>query len=330
MLVNPLPGEGMVEVYGFDRCTGSITLQRQIRGFRNFSLMFGTEIAGRNIYITELGGTSDSSILYQYNLDDSVLTVLYAFDSLRNSLCQLEQAPNGKIYIAHNGIFSNIGQTSNTTQCLSIIHNPDQPGVACNFEPFGFCFPDSIKMNAGLPNFPNYNLGPEGVFLANAGKDTTLCSNTNSTGVSIGAPPVPNVTYLWQPANGLSATNTAQPIANPAQSTWYYLTATDTTATTCAVNTDSVYVKVETCTGITTPTTLNARIYPNPSTGTVTVELPNATGGMFTLYNLLGQRVSEAPLSGKSTVLDIDASPGIYLYQIFIDGHMQNGKLMVE
>ncbi len=332
LLVNPVGDESIIEVYDFDRCNGVATLQHQISGFRQFSLIYGIEITWPNIYITELGTTSDSSILYQYNLDDSVLTVLYAFDSFRNVTYQLQKAPNGKIYLAHVGLFSNLGLINNSTQCLSVIHNPDQLGLACNFEPFGFCFPDSVKMNAGLPNFPNYNLGPEGVFLANAGKDTTLCSNTNSTGVKLGAPPVPIVTYLWRPAIGLSATNIAQPIANPAQSTWYYLTATDTTATTCAVNTDSVFVKVETCTGITETPTLQAKLYPNPTNGLFTVEVPQGTGGYtFRLFNLLGQQVLEHPLQHDKTTFPLDFAKGIYLYQITAhSGQVKFGKLVVE
>jgi hypothetical protein len=82
--------------------------------------------------------------------------------------------------------------------------------------------------------------------------------------------------------------------------------------------------------GITETSNFQAKLYPNPTTGTLTIELPGGQGGSIALYNLLGQRVLEAPLTSKSTVLDIDASPGIYLYQITINGHMQNGKLVVE
>ncbi len=329
-LVCPLPMQAKVEVYGFNRCSGALSLDRTVTGFRNDGYVYGTEIVEPFIYLTETDEVAESSFVYQYSIDSSTLMAIYGFPGLGDRVAQMEQAPNGKIYISHYGLFSNFGQTNNSTQCLSVINNPDQPGLACNFEPFGFCFPDSIKMNYGLPNFPNYNLGPPTITTANAGKDTTLCSNTNSTGVTIGAPPVPNVTYFWQPAIGLSATYTAQPIANPTQSTWYLLTATDTTATSCAVNTDSVYIEVRTCVGITETSALQAKIYPNPTTGTLTVELPGTTGGIITLYNLLGQRVLEAPLTGKSTVLEINASPGIYLYQITAhNGQVQNGKLVV-
>jgi hypothetical protein len=332
ILVNPLGELGIVEVYNFDRCNGNITLANQISGFSGLPYIYGIEIYDKYIYISEFGNASDSSFIYQYNLSNSSLNLIHAFDSLKNAVTQLERGPNDKIYISHTGLSSNFGLANNSTQCLSIIHNPGQPGMACNFEPFGFCFPDSIKMNSGLPNFPNYNLSPEGVFLATAGKDTTLCSKTNNTGVTIGAPPVPNIIYTWQPATGLSATNIAQPVANPSQSTWYYLTATDTTATTCAVNTDSVFVKVETCTGITETPTQQAKLYPNPTNGLLTVEVPQGTGGYtFRLFNLLGQQVLEYPLEHDKTTFPLDFAKGIYLYQITAHtGQVQNGKLVVE
>ncbi len=325
-------GTDSFEVFEFDRCNGSLLLSASIgSGYGGGAYGIEFSLDGSFIYIAERRDISDTSFIYQFSLSDSLITLLASTNEPGGYVGQFELAPNGRIYLPYCGQLCNIGMSDGYMQCLGVIENPEQSGLACNFNALGFCFEDTASITKnGLPNFPNYNLGPEGVFLATAGKDTTLCSNTNSTGVTIGAPPVPNITYLWQPATGLSATNLAQPFANPSQSTWYYLTATDTTATSCAVNTDSVYVEVRTCVGITETSALQAKLYPNPTTGTLTVELPSATGGIFTLFNLLGQRVSEAPLTGKSTVLDIDVSLGIYLYQISIDGHLQNGKLVVE
>ena len=60
--------------------------------------------------------------------------------------CQL--GPDCKIYILSGG----------DTRYYHIIHNPDEPGLACNFEQRGLVLP--IPSGARIPYFPNYRLGP--------------------------------------------------------------------------------------------------------------------------------------------------------------------------
>jgi len=76
--------------------------------------------------------------------------------------------------------------------------------------------------------------------------------------------------------------------------------------------------------------TLQARIYPNPTTGTLTIELPNGQGGSMALYNLLGQSVYQTTLAGGQTTLALNLPPGLYLYRIGSGGKAVNGKLLVE
>lgn len=42
---------------------------------------------------------------------------------------------------------------------LSVINDPDQPGLSCNFQPYSF-YLDSKRTYYGLPNNPDYELGP--------------------------------------------------------------------------------------------------------------------------------------------------------------------------
>jgi gliding motility-associated-like protein len=58
------------------------------------------------------------------------------------------------------------------------------------------------------------------VVTANAGRDTVSCNNQP---VPIGGPPKPGERYRWTPAAGLTETDIANPIANPAVTTTYYL-----------------------------------------------------------------------------------------------------------
>ncbi len=83
-------------------------------------------------------------------------------------------------------------------------------------------------------------------------------------------------------------------------------------------------------TGITETPTLQAKLYPNPSTGALTIELPNGKGGSIALYNLLGQGVYSAPIAGGQTTLALNLPPGLYLYRIGSGGKAVNGKLLVE
>ncbi len=291
--------DGKTFIYSINRCTGMLSLLHEIIGDLD---NYGVCIYGNYIYISglePLGGT-----IYQYSLQapnvNASRKIIYTNSATDYGIGQLE-AGGQYVFVTFLYIGTDSILSRRYKRHLSAIEYPEMDSARIKHE---FLYlGDSAKTDYGLPNFPNYNLGPEGVYLVTAGKDTTLCSNTNSMGVTIGVPPVPNITYLWQPATGLSATNTAQPIANPNQSIWYYLTATDTTSTSCAVNTDSVYVEVRTCVGITETSSLQAKLYPNPTTRAATVELPVTNGGMFTLFNLLGQRVLETPLTGKSTDL---------------------------
>jgi gliding motility-associated-like protein len=57
---------------------------------------------------------------------------------------------------------------------------------------------------------------------ADAGPDKVSC---NQQPVPIGAPPLPGSAYAWVPATGLSSTNIADPIASPAVTTTYIVTA---------------------------------------------------------------------------------------------------------
>lgn len=78
-------------------------------------------------------------------------------------------------------------------------------------------------------------------FTANAGNDKTICPGV---GIPLGGTPtasggLPPYTYSWSPAAGLSATNTANPIATPTVNTTYTVTITDDTG---AVRTDAAII----------------------------------------------------------------------------------------
>ncbi|MEA3447213.1 MAG: FISUMP domain-containing protein [Bacteroidota bacterium] len=115
--------------------------------------------------------------------------------------------------------------------------------------------------------------------IADAGDDQTICVGGN---VEIGGSPTASggsgggYTYAWSPANGLSSTTVANPIASPASTETYIVTVTDGNLNT---NTDAVTVTVS---------------EPNPS---ISYNDPVCDGGVLdleglpsgmTLYNWMG------------------------------------------
>lgn len=80
-----------------------------------------------------------------------------------------------------------------------------------------------------------------------AGPDTLLCGNE---GIELSVEAGPNATISWVPEDGLSCTDCASPLADPAQTTTYQVTVTD--AQGC-VGTDFVTIYVEEIPGITIP-----------------------------------------------------------------------------
>jgi len=76
-----------------------------------------------------------------------------------------------------------------------------------------------------------------------AGIDQTITCTSNVGGAQIGSAAIPGNTYSWTPSTGLSASNIAEPIANPSGTTTYTVTVTN--AAGC-VSVDQVNVTVDT------------------------------------------------------------------------------------
>ncbi len=160
-----------LEVFDFDRCTGL---------FSNpvFIPIDDTNGGGgvafspnsRFLYVPSVAD------VYQFDTEaadiEASMVIVATWDGFYSpsepfatafSIAQL--APDGKIYIG----------TGNSTFHLHVIHNPDQPGLACNLEQHGVEL-DRWYSNS-LPNHPNYHLGPI---------DGSVC---DSLGINVGVVP---------------------------------------------------------------------------------------------------------------------------------------------
>jgi PKD repeat protein len=140
-----------VNIFNFDRCTGLLSDPRYVT-YNDTAWAGGVAVSPNSRYLYV------SSYLYVYQFDLQAEDIAASKDTVavydgfqapfptRFFMAQL--APDGKIYLnATNGV-----------NILHVIHDPDQPGAACNFEQHGVQLPTYNAFS--LPNFPNYRLGP--------------------------------------------------------------------------------------------------------------------------------------------------------------------------
>lgn len=151
------------DIFDFDRCTGEffnfINIDTIFMGFPA-SLAYGIEFSanGRYLYIASYG--FDQPFIYQFSLIsplpiEQTKYLIYAADTLVTLLGMSIGADN-KIYLSSESS-TYLKADSN----LYVINNPDSIGLLCDLDtlaiPLGGL---SLPPFSGLPNMPNYNLGP--------------------------------------------------------------------------------------------------------------------------------------------------------------------------
>ena len=159
--------------------------------------------------------------------------------------------------------------------------------------------------------------------IANAGSNKTICmGDTTSIGTSSSA----GVTYSWTPSNGLSSSTASNTVADPASTTTYTLTATNTGCS----NKDSVIVKVNPlpaanvgaeqslCDAGTVilgapPVTGDTYVW-TPSIGlnSTTISAPTANPNSTTIYTLV--ETDTATGCTKSNQVQVTSSGGTEIY----------------
>ena len=171
---------GFLCEYDFDRCTGVISNPHIIYPDQTSNLSrFFWEGAyspnGNLFYVTTVAPmVFDTSYLMQFDLTATNIPLssdtLEAWNSITNNRIgsgAVRLAPDGKIY------FSRAYQCDAIPQCfpypdsarslvnynLSVINNPNGVGSSCNYQPFSFSL-GGKRTYYGLPNNPDYQLGP--------------------------------------------------------------------------------------------------------------------------------------------------------------------------
>jgi hypothetical protein len=164
-----------VMVYSFDREAGIFTQFDTIQFEYGNQLVgeIGCAISPNNRYLY----LSCRKSLYQLdvlapNISASQIKVAEwdgTADPFPTLFWQCQLGPDCKIYIAGGDI-----------RYYHVIHNPDEPGLACNVEQRGVKF--QTPTGASMPSFPNYRLGP----IDNPG---VPCTATVSVNAMPSAPP---------------------------------------------------------------------------------------------------------------------------------------------
>lgn len=140
--------------------------------------------------------------------------------------------------------------------------------------------------------------------------------------------------YAWSPAEGLSGTAVANPVASPSVTTTYYLTVND--ANGCN-STDSVIVYVGNM-GIGNSSGTNLfSIVPNPGTGLFSITLPDVPGNRPTsleLYDPLGKRVYSVSFTDDliqtAVPLELSNMPkGAYLVKVTLRSGADYSKTLI-
>lgn len=157
---------------------------------------------------------------------------------------------------------------------------------------------------------------------------TTYCAGESTTLVASGA-----TTYSWSPTTGVSDANAAEVLVNAANSTTYIVTGT---AAACT-GTAQVNIVVDPCgsgLGVEETSVNGVTVYPNPVSGSLTVQLTsnNQQTTTLKLINAQGMLVYTETVS-STNVSTIDMSKqakGIYWLQAITNNGTTTSKIVVE
>jgi gliding motility-associated-like protein len=243
---------GVVDVFDFDRCTGQLsnwlslgTPALQVPGSDTY---YGCSFSpdGTKIYASEENNNQNGTTrLFQWDLlapNIPASKTLIGTTISPMEFGQHQLGPDGKIYIAN--LAYPLDSTNPNNYYLSVIHDPNQAGLACNFVYNGLWL-EGRQSTLHLPNLPNYNLAPLVAQNAQAGPpQVVLCAGDS---VMLGYPDTTGgaVSFAWNSHPDISDTTQPQQWVTPSQSTWYYLTVVDSAVgIPCGVTRDSVHVIV--------------------------------------------------------------------------------------
>ncbi|MDX9750627.1 MAG: T9SS type A sorting domain-containing protein [Flavobacteriales bacterium] len=191
-----------LEIFDFDRCTGLFSNPVHIL-IDDYDQMGGVAFSPNSRYLY----VSSVEDVYQYDTEapdiEASMVHIAHWDGFYSpgppfaTLFDIAQlAPDGKVYIA----------TGNSTLHLHVIHDPDEPGMACNMVQHDLELPTYYSNS--LPNHPNYHLGPVVGSVCDSLALTASSTLTPGEGPGVRVYPNPsngqfNLSYPVQPEAGM-------------------------------------------------------------------------------------------------------------------------------
>lgn len=140
------------------------------------------------------------------------------------------------------------------------------------------------------------------------------------------------VEYQWVPDYNISDPNVPNPLVWPGTTTYYVATAIDSAG--CEITDETFEVFVNPLNTIELEGNTSIKIFPNPMTDFVVVEISGFSMNnlRIALYDSQGRIVSETNISGNRTKIKKEnLHAGLYIYQLFQNNQpMGQGKLIVE
>ena len=189
-----------LEVFDFDRCTGLLSNSMNVTPAGDSFSAYGCSFSedGNKVYISNAPGSGNKLFQYCFNCNESfpdTKKLIFQCPFTHYVIGQHQLGHDGRIYIAlayyvgPNTVFSEYNMN------LCTIDEPDLEGPACNFDTLNI-YLGGRRSTGGLPDFPNYNLGP----LIGSACDT-LITDTADAVVNVASAPFigiyPNPPTSW-------------------------------------------------------------------------------------------------------------------------------------
>lgn len=152
------------EMFDFNSGTGAITNFVDLNQFFDEKkFVYGVEFSPDD-HLLYLSTIYVNNYLYQFNLATHQLTTLNSRPG-NYHYGALQLGADFKIYMARND-----------SAFLDVVHNPDLPGLACQYEERGQVLASGTSSNLGLPNFTPFSFFQQESSFSSLGNDTTVCN----------------------------------------------------------------------------------------------------------------------------------------------------------
>jgi len=302
-----------VYIYDFDRCDG--TLSNLIHFDFNDStqgIYGGCAISPNNRWLY----LADFDYLYQFDLQASDILaskqLVAIWDGTSNNLptkfSYIIFGPDRRLYMF----------PPTTTKNLHVINRPDQPGEACDFRQREIEFPYPYQ---NTPVFPNHRLGPlDGSPCDTLGIDNHPLADfrpdpTDTNALALRLWDVSSyepTEWLWDFGDGSTVSQDTNPVHTfPAPG---FYTVCLTVANQYSADSKCKVVEVKTS-GVAEMGGAQFVLYPNPSTGLMSVSGLSAGGCLAEVTDLSGRIVASLRLNDNN--IDLSAlHPGLYFLRL--------------